>query len=166
MSEREALQAIIIAYDEWLAGSASFGRHKVDLAVNAAKSALVERAVPSAPKTPGEDAWLDELAQITCLYHSSVRDKLRTFLRAYRANLLAAAQPRELAWLIERGGLCFGFRDRKFAWVTFTNESALRFSRRSDAIRFIEAMRDVLGGASNLDDVLVTDHSWSAARYV
>jgi len=66
----------------------------------------------------------------------------------------------ELAWLIERGGLCLGFCDRKFAWITFTNEQALRFSRRSDAIRFIEAMRDVLGGACNFDDVLVTEHQW------
>lgn len=65
----------------------------------------------------------------------------------------------EVGWLIERGHLCLGFSDRKPAWVTFTNAAALRFARRSDAIRFIEAFRAEL----KLDDVIVTNHLWAAA---
>jgi hypothetical protein len=49
-------------------------------------------ATPAKP-TPGEDAWLDEVAQITMLYHASFRDKMRMFLRAYRANLLSQPPP-------------------------------------------------------------------------
>ena len=49
-----------------------------------------------------------------------------------------------------------GFCDRKVAWVSFTNNSALRFARRSDVIRFIEAFRDTL----NLEDVIVAEHLW------
>jgi hypothetical protein len=64
----------------------------------------------AAPPTPGEDAWLDELAWA----HNS-RDKLRTILRAYRANLLTrapseggAAQLAEAKWWHERIGLNHG----------------------------------------------------------
>jgi len=66
--------------------------------------------------------------------------------------------PDQVAHLIERNGLCLGFCDRKFSWITFTNESALRFSRHSDTVRFIEAMRDSM----DLENVLVTEHLWNA----
>jgi len=48
-------------------------------------------------RTPGEDAWLDEIAQITMLYHASFRDKMRMFLRAYRANILSQPKPAQEA---------------------------------------------------------------------
>lgn len=63
----------------------------------------------------------------------------------------------QVAWLIERNGLCLGFRDRKWKWVTFTDISAFRLARRSDAVRFIETMR----GELQLEDVLITEHLWS-----
>jgi len=71
------------------------------------------------------------------------------------------AEQDEVAWLIEREGLCLGISCRNFAWVSFTDTQALRFSRRSDAIRFIEAMREQY--YLNLNDVLVTEHLWAAA---
>jgi hypothetical protein len=44
-------------------------------------------------RTPGEDAWLDEMQTVTetAGTMSEERDKLRTILRAYRANLLTQA---------------------------------------------------------------------------
>ena len=66
-----------------------------------------------------------------------------------------SAQAPESGWLIERGGLCVGFCERKFAWVSFTNDQAWRFARKSDATRFIEAY-----GGLGLHDVLVTEHRW------
>ena len=60
--------------------------------------ALVDCALATPPagkgaKTPGEDAWLEELEQ-TIQYGqgASRRDKMRTILRAYRANLLNTKQ--------------------------------------------------------------------------
>jgi hypothetical protein len=53
-----------------------------------------DETLPAGAKTPGEDAWLDEM--IVC----DTKDQLRTILRAYRANLLAqpsGAQGPELA---------------------------------------------------------------------
>jgi hypothetical protein len=47
--------------------------------------------IKAALKTPGEDAWLDEIqiAVEAASTMSEERNKLRTILRAYRANLLA-----------------------------------------------------------------------------
>jgi hypothetical protein len=64
---------------------------------------------------------------------------------------------RESGWLIERDGLCFGFCEHKPKWVAFTNDQAMRFARRSDAIRFIEAFRWQM----KLENVRVTEHLWT-----
>lgn len=70
------------------------------------EAALAERAMPSAPEhqyTPGEDVWLDEMMLALGLVRlGEGRNKLRTVLRAFRANVLtnaalAAAQPGEPA---------------------------------------------------------------------
>jgi hypothetical protein len=46
-------------------------------------------------KTPGEDAWMDEIAHAIVGGGLMVnRDKLRTILRAYRANLKQQEQPK------------------------------------------------------------------------
>jgi len=68
------------------------------------------------------------------------------------------AEKDEKAWLIERDGLCLGISCRYFRWMAFTDIQALHFSRRSDAIRFIEAMRETL--RLELENVLVTEHMW------
>jgi hypothetical protein len=77
--------------------------------------------------------------------------------QAAEQGALRRALRDEVAWLIERGQLCLGFCERKFSWVTFTDESALRFARRSDAIRFIETMREQL----DLWEVSVNEHLWA-----
>jgi hypothetical protein len=99
-------------------------------------------------------------------YHSDDDAQLASAINYYIATEVTpgeiqratqpSTQPSESGWLIERGGLCFGFCDRKLAWVTFTNDQTWRFARRSDAIRFIEAYGEDFG----LHDVMVTEHRW------
>lgn len=65
----------------------------------------------------------------------------------------------QVAWLIEQAGLCLGFCEYKFAFVTFTNENALRFARQRDAIAFRETIKR---SPFNLPvgDAVVTEHQW------
>jgi hypothetical protein len=65
----------------------------------------------------------------------------------------------EIAWLIERGGLCLGFCENKFAWVTFTNEDALRFARQRDAYAFKETCKWTPFNLK-LEDTAVREHTW------
>jgi len=85
-------------------------------------------------------------------------------------ELIQASQPEqtatpldEVAWLIERKGLCLGFCEYKFRWVTFTDENALRFSRERDAYSFKETMRWENKDWEVLTEAKVTEHLWSAA---
>lgn len=65
----------------------------------------------------------------------------------------------DVAWLIERGGLCLGFCENRFAWVTFTNESALRFARSVDAYSFKETVKWTPFNLP-LEGAIVTEHMW------
>ena len=67
----------------------------------------------------------------------------------------------EVAWLIERGGLCLGFCEYRFRWVTFTDESAFRFSRERDAYSFKETMKwEKPEFGKLLDGTIITEHEW------
>lgn len=89
---------------------------------------------------------------------------IQAICEAYAAALSESAGPRreEIAWLVERAGLCVGFCGRSFAWVTFTNEAALRFSRKQDADGFIAAVSRIPDFAVPLEGALATEHSWVA----
>jgi hypothetical protein len=66
----------------------------------------------------------------------------------------ASAEPPQIGWVIEDdeyGRLCLGMECSKLAWVTFTNENALRFARRIDA----ENAKTIWKVNGN-----VRDHSW------
>jgi hypothetical protein len=65
----------------------------------------------------------------------------------------------ESAWLIERAGLCLGFCEYRFTWVTFTNEDALRFSRQRDAYSFMEAVKGTPFSLP-LEGSVTTEHRW------
>jgi hypothetical protein len=66
-------------------GGTNWSDYQIDLQTPCRKRDEVsEMQQANVERTPGEDAWLDELAWC----HNS-RDKLRTILRAYRANLLS-----------------------------------------------------------------------------
>jgi hypothetical protein len=55
---------------------------------------LEQKAMRLVLATPGEDVWLDEIMKVTSFYGDlAVRNKLRTVLRAYRANLLSQPVP-------------------------------------------------------------------------
>lgn len=69
----------------------------------------------------------------------------------------------ETAWLIERGGLCLGFCEHKFAWGTFTNEDALRFARQRDGYSFMECCKWTPFDL-HLEDAKVTEHQWGSGR--
>ena len=96
---------------------------------------------------------------------ASLKDQ-RDALEAEVAELLAETaavleRAADAAWLIERGELCLGFCDYKFTWVTFTNEQALRFSRKVDAYAFVESMKgQSKAWGKNLEGVKITEHSW------
>lgn len=66
----------------------------------------------------------------------------------------------ETAWLIEHGGLCLGFCENRFAWVTFTNENALRFSRKQDAYGFKETCKWTPFDL-RLEDAIVAEHMFT-----
>jgi hypothetical protein len=66
--------------------------------------------------------------------------------------------PREVGWVIERGGLCIGLGScGVLTWVTFTDNNAIRFCREIDAKNMRTALRTTLG----LNNGRVTEHMWS-----
>ena len=70
-------------------------------------------------------------------------------------------QSDEVAWLIECGGLCLGFCEYRFRWITFTDENALRFSRQRDGYSFIESMKwQTKAWGEMLEGAKVTEHLW------
>lgn len=66
----------------------------------------------------------------------------------------------ETGWLIEQHGLCLGLNCGKPAWVTFTNERAIRFARQQDGENFLTAIRAMKFGDS-FNSCEVREHRWS-----
>jgi hypothetical protein len=73
-----------------------------------------------------------------------------------QSDLASAA---ETGWLIERGGLCLGFCEYRFAWVTLTNENALRFARQRDGYSFMECCKWTPFDL-RIEGAKVTEHVW------
>jgi len=127
--------------------------------------AVLISKLPAAPPPTGTPEQLRELAEKWRKHKAELYLPNQHEYNGYatacgdHANELEAliAGHVSVAHLIERTGLCFGFCDHKPKWVAFTDISALRFSRRSDAIRFIESFREQV----DLENVLVTEHLWS-----
>ena len=68
------------------------------------------------------------------------------------------------AGLIEGKGaqLCLGIDAGCLspAWVTFTNEGAIRFARKQDAENFIKALKAFGIKGDPFSDVVITSHQW------
>jgi hypothetical protein len=70
----------------------------------------------------------------------------------------------ETGWLIERGHLCLGY-DRSClqpAWVTFTDPTAIRFSRMIDAANFITVLT-AISKSNAFEGVTFNEHQWCDA---
>ena len=122
--------------------------------------------VPLATPTPPADAP-PALAHSAYLTGSPRHDARGAVPCGTNAMTVAPAAPPqdvqdETAWLIERGGLCLGFCDYKFTWVTFTNEDALHFSRERDAYSFKECMKWPPYNLKVLQEAKITSHMWCA----
>jgi hypothetical protein len=96
--------------------------------------------------------------------HSSGYSDMDDCADELEAALAAApsgeAPSEETAWLIECSGLCMGFCEGRLTWVTFTDENALRFSRKIDAYNFKEFARwKPLW--MHLEPAVVTEHMWT-----
>jgi len=94
---------------------------------------------------------LEELQKLGNFIHYEIMSRTR------QAN--QPQEVRESGWLIERGGLCLGFCEHKFAWLTFTDENALRFSRSRDAYSFMETVKWKPFNLK-LEGAIVTEHIW------
>lgn len=65
------------------------------------------------------------------------------------------------AWLIERGGLCLGICENKLAWVTFSDENALRLARLSDAYGLMEVLKwEPFKLFDSLQEAMPRQHAW------
>jgi len=65
----------------------------------------------------------------------------------------------ETGWLIEKGQLCLGSSCGKPAWVTFTDPSAVRFARKSDAENMLNSLRS-MSDAGAFQNCTINDHAW------
>jgi hypothetical protein len=65
----------------------------------------------------------------------------------------------EVGWLIEKGLLCLGIDAgcSKPVWVTFTNEGAIRFSRKVDAENTLRSFKS-FGVAGAFDGCTISEH--------
>ena len=64
----------------------------------------------------------------------------------------------ETGWLIEKGQLCLGLCGSKPAWVTFTNPTAIRFSRKEDAENMVVGLKSFGDGV--FSHVTISEHGW------
>jgi len=137
-------------------------------------SDLIYRAKSASPAGTPEGARTEE---VSCECCSAMLQELRTFTNCpdnedvvehIKKRLYAEARtapqptPNEEGWLIEKGQLCLGSCDRKPAWVTFTDPTAVRFARKIDAENMLNSLRS-MSDAGAFEKCTIHDHSWWAA---
>jgi hypothetical protein len=105
---------------------------------------------------------LQELRTFTnCPDNEDVVEHIKKRLYA-EARTAPQPTPNEEGWLIEKGQLCLGSCDRKPAWVTFTDPTAVRFARKIDAENMLNSLRS-MSDAGAFEKCTIHDHSWWAA---
>lgn len=125
------------------------------------KRQLIDRGGTAMAREYSEAAWKHVFEGLNgdcaCDHHKALAAHDAELEERVRRETLC-----EPAWLIEKGQLCFGFCDYRFAWVTFTSNDALRFSRKRDAYSFREAMKwTTKAWGDNLAHTEIHDHCWS-----
>lgn len=78
--------------------------------------------------------------------------------RNYERVVADSLTERDNGWLIEKGQLCLGTDCGKPAWVTFTNDGAIRFARWKDADLMLSSLMSF--DANAFLGCTISEHAW------